>query len=256
MGKKYFGKNAFLNMLVSRAIFAALRYRRWSLQREFAKRKPISLVAEQAESKAELQRFLQAGFTKLNIGGGEKNLSGFINIDFVRHHQVARQVVANFLNLSFIPDEAVTHVHSCHALEHINQQQLVAQIQEYWRILKPNGLLSIRCPNALGVAYGFFFGQVKEEEQEEFVRLGYPPDEDFYNPSDGWYFQDLWGLYHWWYGYTGSVVNEHFNLITPSNIIQLLKQTGFKIQKITNPETSNIILLANKEKRLVSKELG
>ena len=247
MEKGYFGNYRFINMLISKMIFGALNFRRWTLIRSYSKnRAHIVQLHNGPDTKENMAFFLKKGFTKINIGGGDKNLDGFVNIDFQQHNNVKRELVANFLDLSFIPDESLTHIHSCHAIEHIHHKDLIKQIKEYHRILQLNGIVSIRCPNALGVSYGFFFGQVQETDHEDFLKCGYPEDEDFYNPNDGWYCRDLWGLYHWWYGYNGSVTNEHFNLITPSKIQELLECEGFEIQKMTKPETSNIVVIARK----------
>ena len=152
--------------------------------------------------------------------------------------------MANILDLSFIPDKSIRQIHSNHVIEHLTQAQLEKQLADYKRILYPEGIISIRCPNALGVSYGFFMGQVPEEGHDNFIKLGFPEDEDFFNPKDGWYYKDLWALYHWLYAFTGDIENQHFNLLTPTKLRKTVEQAGFKILAMTNPETSNLVIMA------------
>lgn len=183
---------------------------------------------------------------KLNIGGGNVNLKGFVNIDFVKHDCIENEIVANILDLSFIPAACVSHIHTNHVLEHLTQEQLVNQLYEYNRMLTPGGVLTLRCPNILGVCYGFWFGAVPETRQETFVELGYPSDEKFYNREDGWYVRDIYGLVHYFYGDVGNPENQHLNLLTPSKLTSVLVSAGFNILNITEPEATNIIIVAKK----------
>lgn len=194
----------------------------------------------------ELKTYMSKGFNKLNVGGGSKNLSGFVNIDFVKHDTVEREIRANINDLTFVPDESIAHIHTNHVVEHLTCDELVAQLKEYFRILKPGGILSLRCPNALGVCYGFWFDVVPERNREEFVRLGFPPDEEFHNQADGWYHKDFHGLFHWLYADTGNPANEHKNILTPSMMKNYLIGAGFEVLKMTDPETSNIVVVATK----------
>lgn len=244
MKKRYFGKYPVVNILLSKLLFAGLRYRRWQLKRKFSnKAYPVKLENTE-KTREEFQSYLDKGYRKLNLGGGQKSFKGFVNIDFLKHDMVEREVVANILDLSFIPDNSLEHIHSNHVVEHITQEQLQEQLREYKRILVPGGRMSIRCPNALGVSFGFFFGQQAEKEHEKFLKLGYPEEEDFYNKDDGWYHKDLWGLYHWFYAYSGNVENQHLNIITPTKIKETINEAGFKILAQTAPETSNIVVVA------------
>jgi len=238
------------NLLCSGFIFAAVRYR-------IATRRCFNAVKKVLRPRATrvlnddsvalaMKNWLDQGYDKLNIGGGKKNLYGFVNIDFVPHPNVEREVVANILDLTFVPDETASHIHSNHVIEHLTEAQLHRQLREYYRILKDRGRISIRCPNALGVAYGFWFPPILEQERDEFVSLGFPQDENFGNPLDRWAYKDLFGLLHWFYGDMGNIENQHQNVITPSKLIAYLEEAGFKIIKISKPEALNLVVIASK----------
>ncbi|MCO6499337.1 MAG: hypothetical protein J5I47_03050 [Vicingus serpentipes] len=243
---KYFGNYPYVNKLISKLVFIGIDYRRKQLIRKYKKNDKVFQLKNTEQTQKDFENYLNQGFCKINVGGGTKNFEGFVNIDFIRHENVAREVIANILDLSFIPDSCVTHIHSNHVMEHLTQQQLEDQLQQYQRILSADGIISIRVPNTLGVAYGFFFGQEAEREHEAFLKLGYPKEEDFYNPADGWYYQDLWALYHWFYAFTGNIENEHLNQITPTKLKDTVEKTGFTVLKMTIPEASNIVLMAKK----------
>ena len=207
----------------------------------------VNLVNDSSTAEA-FRRFSEQGYDKLNIGGGRKSLYGFVNIDFVVYPEVERQIVANILDLSFIPSNCISHIHTNQTLEHFSKEQLYQQIKEFYRILKDDGLLSIRCPNALGVSYGFWFGIELEQERERFVELGFPVDEDFGNPADRWVEKDFYGLLHWFYGDVGSIENQHLSRLTPTRLRQLVESAGFKITLMSAPEAANIVLVALKQK--------
>lgn len=245
MKKKYFGHYPLVNILVSKMIFAAIAYRRKCLLRKSKKTNQVGIkfVNDESSSRA-FKTLLGQGYDKLNLGGGIKNLQGFINIDFIDRPGVKRKIVANVHDLSFIPDKCISQIHSNHVVEHFSHEQFSNQLKQYKRVLKDDGILTLRCPNALGVCYGFFFGAVSETGHDDFLQRGYPADEEFYNPEDGWYHKDLWGLFHWLWAYPGNAGNSHLAQYTPTEMKEKLTEGGFEIIKMSNPETSNIVVIA------------
>jgi len=236
------------NFISTKTIFLIVKVRlNWlTLRNKIKARSKIiaPLIINDEKICDELDLWISKGFNKLNIGGGVKNLQGFINIDFVRHPLVEREVVANILDLSFIPSNSITQIHSNHVIEHLTELELKTQLQECKRILQPRGLLTIRCPNILGVSYGFWFTPVIEDDKEAFIKLGFPADEDFSNPEDTWAHKDLFGFLHWVYGDVGNIENQHLNFLTPSKLYLLLEENGFKVLRMTKPETVNLAVVA------------
>jgi SAM-dependent methyltransferase len=192
-----------------------------------------------------MRRWLAAGYTKINVGGGEKNLEGYLNIDFVPHGGVTRELVANILDLSFIPDHSLTQVHSNHVLEHLSWEQLGNHLSDCRRILRPGGILSLRCPNALGVSYAFFFEPILETDREVFIEIGFPSDETFGSLDDTWGHKDVHGFLHWIYGDLGNPENQHLVRLTPTVIAGLLAYHGFALKKLSVPEAINIVAVAS-----------
>lgn len=241
------------NLLSSRLLFAVVRLR--IVLRRLAnawnrRLRPRPVPLPNCEAGAEsLKKWLDAGYDKLNIGGGRKNLDGFINVDFATFPGVERHVAADITDLSFIPSGCASHVHTNHVVEHVTDDQLQTLFAEFARILKPDGLMTLRCPNALGAAFGFWFQPILEDGKETFLALGFPEQEDLANAADGWMHKDLFGLLHWLHGDMGNVENQHLNVITPSKIAALLEKNGFSIVKATRPEAVNIVVVARKASR-------
>lgn len=249
--KDYFGRYPFLNIITSKAVFFTLRKRRQRLLRKAGKRSEEHIHKEvrNDEGQAEkVRELLDRGYEKLNLGGGNKSLEGFFNIDFIQHPELeVPEIVANILDLSFIPDQSLKQIHSNHVVEHLTQEQFEAQLEEYRRILRPEGLISIRCPNVLGASYGFFFGHVPENDREGFIELGFPRDEDFQNPKDDWYVGDLYGLFHWFHAFPGHTENQHLNRFTPTLMRETLEKKGFHLLKMSDPESAQLVAIARKK---------
>lgn len=250
MKKNYFGRLPILNILLSNLLQAVIHWRIFALRcinSVKAKTKPKHyILANDISTANALAECRRSGYDKINIGGGNKNLKGFINIDFIRHPDVEREIVANILDLSFIPSASISQVHSNHVVEHLSQDMLQAQLSEWHRILRDDGLVSIRCPNALGVCFGFWFEPVLEQGRDEFIELGFPDDEEFMNPLDRWYHKDFYAFLHWIYGDVGNPANQHLNIITPTQLQKTITQKGFQILKMSAPEATNIVLVAKK----------
>jgi len=233
-------------------------YRRISwlrLRNRFVKRRLSQEVQTKsgAEQKKELMAWLDKGYDKINLGGGNKCLSEFVNIDFLPHPSAQREIVANILDLSFVPTSSISHVHSNHVIEHLTDSDILTQFEQYHRILKPGGLVSIRCPNALGVALGFWFEPIIEKERNHFIKVGFPVDEDFGNPRDSWFYKDFYGFVHWIFGDAGNVENQHLAIITPTKMMSWLRTNGFELLAISEPEAANLVVVARKSfERLVA----
>jgi len=247
----FWGSRFPIGNLASSTLIACLMYRRigWlRLRNRFAKqhRSKEAQIKRGPELEKELRTWLDKGYDKINLGGGRKNLADFLNIDFLPHSSAHREVVANILDLSFVPSESLSHVHSNHVIEHLTDSDIVKQFEQYHRILKPQGIITIRCPSALGVAFGLWFKPIIEKDKQGFVDLGFPPDEDFGNPLDGWFHKDLYGFLHWIFGDVGNIENQHLSSVTPTKMMSWLRTNGFELLAISEPESANLVVVARK----------
>lgn len=243
----YFGRPKLVNAIASKALFLLLRSRLASQQfTNAARRRGQTLSPSTDVAAARLASFLRQGFTKLSLGGGAKSLAGFVNVDFLEHPGVEREIVADITDLSFVPSGSISQVHSNHVVEHLEEAATRRLLREVARILEPGGLLTMRAPNALGVCFGFFFGEVLEEDRSAFVELGFPADESFADPRDRWYGGDLFALLHWLMGEPGRIDNQHLQILTPTACRRLLEESGFDVTRMSEPEASNLVVVARK----------
>lgn len=81
---------------------------------------------------------------KLNVGCGNNKLEEYINIDLNKDNKP--DVVLDIKQGIPLPDKSVTEIVFFHTIEHIQEIYHLSILMEFWRILKPGGLLFISYP--------------------------------------------------------------------------------------------------------------
>lgn len=84
---------------------------------------------------------------KLNLGCGYNKLEGYVNVD---HDPLCEpDVVADLESTLPFDDSSVDEITLCHVLEHLGQdtKTYLNIWKEFYRILKPNGLIKITVPH-------------------------------------------------------------------------------------------------------------
>jgi len=82
---------------------------------------------------------------KLHLGCGKRFIPGFVHIDVIDYPHIDH--VNSIDNLSFLPDNSVSLIYSCHVLEHFKRRDVPRVLEEWKRVLKPNGTLRISVPD-------------------------------------------------------------------------------------------------------------
>jgi len=99
---------------------------------------------------------------KLHLGCGNKKIHGFTNVDIRALPGV--DIVHDITNLPMFEDNSVDEIRASHVIEHISPNRVVDTLQEWYRILKPDGLLRIYCPDAGKLAQDYIDGKINCEK--------------------------------------------------------------------------------------------
>lgn len=88
----------------------------------------------------------EAPIIRLNLGCGKKLLDGYVNCDLPDNHSGIKPDVECDLRKLPFPDDYADEVMAVHVLEHFYQWEAESVIQEWIRVLKPNGRLVLELP--------------------------------------------------------------------------------------------------------------
>ncbi len=144
---------------------------------------------------------------RLNLGCGDKILSGYINIDVAKSRNGATpDLLCDLHNLSTIETNSIDEILSVHVIEHFWRWEVDAVLQEWVRVLKPGGKMFLECPNLISACKAFLqdpdatSGEGQEGQRTMWVFYGDP----------AW--QDPLMNHRWGY--------------TPNSLINLMKKAG------------------------------
>ncbi len=144
---------------------------------------------------------------RLNLGCGDKILSGYINVDVAKSRNGnTPDLLCDLKDLSIIETNSIDEILSVHVIEHFWRWEVDAVLKEWLRILKPNGKMILECPNLISACEAFLrnpdiaSGQGQEGQKTMWVFYGDP----------AW--KDPLMNHRWAY--------------TPNSLIKLLQQAG------------------------------
>jgi len=140
---------------------------------------------------------------KLHIGCGSNILPGYTNID--KYNKNA-DVLADGIKLDY-KDNSIDEIFTSHMIEHVVLKDFISMLKEWYRILKDNGHLTIRCPN-----------------HEVYIRNWLNGD-DKYRWGDG--LNCILGKQDRGSGYLNR------NMFTPKRLKHLVKKEGFYVDTCT-----------------------
>lgn len=92
------------------------------------------------------------GKVRLNLGSGDKNLPGYINVDVAPSRRgTSPDVLSDLRKLEFAEAYA-DEVMAIHVIEHFYEWEIQDLLAEWKRVLKPGGRIVLECPNLLHAA--------------------------------------------------------------------------------------------------------
>lgn len=93
---------------------------------------------------------------KLHLGCGPKYIPGYIHVDALNFPHVDVQGPVDIL--PFAADQSVEMIYACHVLEHFGRHEVDTILAEWFRVLKPGGVLRIAVPNFRAAAELYMSG--------------------------------------------------------------------------------------------------
>ena len=82
---------------------------------------------------------------KVHVGCGKIYIPGFVHVDIQPAPHI--DIVAEVDKLDVIPSDLMELVYACHVLEHFDRWHYVNALKEWFRILKPGGILRVSVPD-------------------------------------------------------------------------------------------------------------
>lgn len=93
---------------------------------------------------------------RLNLGCGDKIISGYVNVDVVESRAgKSPDVICDLHQLTPFPDNHADEVLAVHVVEHFWRWEIEAVLREWMRILKPGGRMILECPNLQAACEAF-----------------------------------------------------------------------------------------------------
>ena len=109
------------------------------------------------------------GPSVLHVGCGAANpeklhpmFRGWREIRFDIDPDVKPDIIGDIVSMTDVPDTAVNGVYSSHNLEHLYSHQVPIALREFWRVLKPGGVVLVTMPDLQEVAALIAQGKLEE----------------------------------------------------------------------------------------------
>ena len=122
---------------------------------------------------------MSEGDVKLHLGCGPKHIEGFVHVDALDYPHVDH--VGRVDDLTFIEDGTVTLIYASHVLEHFGRHEYQDVLREWYRVLKPGGVLRLGVPDFGACARLYADGQISDLEMIRGLICGGQKDEYDYH---------------------------------------------------------------------------
>ena len=82
---------------------------------------------------------------KLHLGCGKVFIPGFIHIDIINYDHI--DYLTSIDRLDVFENNSVDFIYNCHVLEHYHRNKVKNVLKEWFRVLKPGGILRTAVPD-------------------------------------------------------------------------------------------------------------
>ena len=81
---------------------------------------------------------------KLHLGCGKVYIPGFVHVDLMDFDHIDYK--RSIDDLSIFENNSADLIYACHVLEHFKRDEIKKVLTEWFRVLKPDGVLRISIP--------------------------------------------------------------------------------------------------------------
>lgn len=125
------------------------------------------------------------------------------------------------------PDNYFDKARAADVLEHFSYRDTVRVLKEWYRILKPGGVIYIQCPDAKLLATRWLAGEFSDMDASYWICGGHN-DGVFAKNDETWRY------------------NAHYTLLSPQSLEKYIKEAGFSSCTIQSDGGSNMMCWATK----------
>lgn len=97
---------------------------------------------------------------KLHLGCGSKFINGFEHLDSTPHRHLTH--CADISDLSMYEADSVDLIYACHVLEHFGRHHYKQVLAEWYRVIKPAGVLRLAVPDFAAIAALYYEQGLKD----------------------------------------------------------------------------------------------
>jgi predicted SAM-dependent methyltransferase len=144
---------------------------------------------------------------KLEFGSGcRKGTSGWTTVDLAQ----GADIEWNLLNPVPLNQDSVDIIYSSHLLEHLSYKEIVKVLNDWFRILKPNGKLMVCVPDVSHYLKAYH----NPDTIQKFISDFYQPAFNYHTPID-------------YLNYIAYMDGNHKHLFDKENLHAILESVGF-----------------------------
>ena len=173
---------------------------------------------------------------KLNLGAGPRKIKDFTSVDALKWEGVTDMV----WDLTEVPYEFVTEpvqeIIAIEVLEHISFRDMDKVLKEWYRILKPFGLLTVQVPDCGKMMEAYVKGLICECVPHKAANIEEYKAEPWCSICKG---KAIVNPRRWQFSFTGAQKHEydtHKNFFTKEILEAAFKKVGFsKVEFISHP---------------------
>ena len=82
---------------------------------------------------------------KLHLGCGKRYIEGFTHIDLAKYDHIDFEMPVDKLNI--FSNNSIDEIYASHVIEYFDRDKVKIVLEEWYRVLKPGGLLRLAVPN-------------------------------------------------------------------------------------------------------------